>query len=439
MLNRLVLELFAIDNYVECSLGASLSIKHINHYIIYNSMNINKIREDFPILNNPKKPVIYFDNACMTLRPRQVIEKMNQYYYEYPACAERSNHKLGMKATEEYHNARTLVRKFINAKSDKEIIFTRNTTESINLVAKSFSLRRDDVIISTDKEHNSNLIPWQLVSREKGLRRERISTKNGFDHEQFEQILKKTKSDGNRIFVSMVHTSNMDGTSMPVKEIINTAHKYDAIVMLDAAQSVPHRVTDVKKLDVDFLAFSGHKMLGPSGTGVLYGKEELLKKLSPYNVGGSTVNDTTYDSSEFTELPERYEAGLQDYAGIIGLGETTTYLKKYIDEIHDHELKLNKIVTEGLKNQVNILGPEDYKLRSGIFSFNTKNKMDFHEVAVMLDSYANIMIRSGRHCVHSWFNANNIDGSARASFYLYNTEDEAKLFVEKMKEIMKMK
>jgi cysteine desulfurase/selenocysteine lyase len=249
--------------------------------------------------------------------------------------------------------------------------------------------------------------------------------------------MKKTKSNGNRIFVSMVHTSNMDGTSMPIKEIISTAHKYDAIVMIDGAQSVPHIPTDVKKLDVDFLAFSGHKMLGPSGTGVLYGKEDLLKRLSPYNVGGSTVNDSTYDSADFTELPERFEAGLQDYAGIIGLGETVNYLKKYIDEIHEHELKLNKIMTEGLKHHVNILGPEDYKLRSGIFSFTSK--MDFHEIALMLDSYANIMIRSGRHCVHSWFNDNKIDGSARASTYLYNTEEEAKLFVEKLNEVMKMK
>ena len=370
-------------------------------------MNINKIREDFPILNNPKKPVIYFDNACMTLRPKQVIEKMNEYYYEYPACAERSHHRLGKKATEEYNNARVQIRKFINAKSDKEVIFTRNTTESINLISKSFGFRRDDVIISTDKEHNSNLLPWQMVSREKGLRRERISTsyannKEGFDMTSFEQLLKKARSSSNRTVVSMVHTSNMDGTSIPVKEVISTAHNYDAIVMLDAAQSVPHKPMDVKKLDVDFLAFSGHKMLGPSGTGVLYGKEELLKKLTQYNVGGSTVNDTTYDSAEFTELPERFEAGLQDYAGFIGLGETVTYLKRYIDDIHEHELKLNRIVTDGLKSHVNILGPEDPKLRSGIFSFNAKNKMDFHEVALML-------------------------------------EDEAKFFVEKVKEILKMR
>jgi len=161
--------------------------------------------------------------------------------------------------------------------------------------------------------------------------------------------------------------------------------------------------------------------------------------LALYNVGGSTVEDSTYDDATFSPLPERFEAGLQDYGGGIGLGAAAEYLKKHIDDIHEHELRLNRIATDGLKEHVDILGPEDPKLRSGIFSFNTKNKMDFHEVALMLDSYANIMIRSGRHCVHSWFNANRIDGSARASFYLYNTEDEAKLFVEKLKEIMKMK
>jgi cysteine desulfurase/selenocysteine lyase len=399
----------------------------------------NKIRGDFPILNNPKKPVIYFDNACMTLRPKQVVEKMNQYYYEYPACAERSHHKLGKKATEEYKNSREIIRRFINAKSDKEVIFTRNTTESINLVSKSYNFKKDDVIITTDKEHNSNLLPWQVASRAHSLRRERISTKNGFDFTHFEQILRKAQGNHNKVFVSMVHTSNMDGTSIPVKEVISTAHKYNALVMLDGAQAVPHQPIDVKKLDVDFLAFSGHKMLGPSGTGILYGKEELLRKLTLYNVGGETVDDSTYDDATFADLPHRFEAGLQDYGGFIGLGAAIEYLKKHIDNVHEHELKLNKIVTEGLKNHVDILGPEDYKLRSGIFSFNAKNKMDYHEVALMLDSYANIMIRSGRHCVHSWFNANKIDGSARASFYLYNTEEEAKLFVEKAREVLKMR
>jgi cysteine desulfurase/selenocysteine lyase len=402
-------------------------------------MNISKIREDFPILNDPKKPIIYFDNACMTLKPKQVVEKMEQYYYEYPACGGRSNHRLAKKVTDECNNTRTSLRKFINAKSDKEIIFTRNTTEGINLLAKSFQFRKDDVIISTDKEHNSNLLPWQMIAREKGLRRERISTKNGFDMTSFEQILKKAKANANRTFVSIVHTSNMDGTTLPIKEIINTAHAYGAVVMLDGAQSVPHNPIDVKKFDIDFLAFSGHKMLGPSGTGILYGKEELLKKLSTYNVGGDTVNDTTYDSAEFADIPERFEAGLQDYGGIIGLGAAVEYLKRYIDDIHEHELKLNKILTEGLKHQVDILGPEDSKLRSGIFSFNAKNKMEHHEVALMLDNYANIMVRSGRHCVHSWFNDNKIDGSVRASTYLYNTEEEAKQFVEKLKEVLKMR
>jgi len=404
-------------------------------------MNIQKIREDFPILKDglKGKPIIYFDNACMTLRPRQVVEKLEQYYYEYPACVGRSNHRLSERATNEYNNSRTIIRKFINARSDKEIIFTRNTTEGINLVAKSFGFQKNDVIISTDKEHNSNLLPWQMLARERGLLRERISTKDGFDMQAFEGILKKAKSNHNQAFVSMVHTSNMDGTSIPLKEVVKTAHEYGALIMLDAAQAVPHKVIDVKKMDIDLMAFSGHKMLGPTGTGILYGKEEILNKFSTYNIGGDTVDDTTYDGATFTHLPEKFEAGLQDYAGFIGLGAAVEYLKRYIDDIHEHELKLNKILTEGLHGHVNILGPSDPKLRSGIFSFNAKNGMGYHEVSKLLDSYANIMIRSGRHCVHSWFNANNVDGSARASLYLYNTEDEAKLFVEKLKEVLKMK
>ena len=404
-------------------------------------MNVNTIRNDFSILQKTLsgKPIIYFDNACMSLKPKQVIDKMLEYYNEYPACAERSHHKLGKRATEEYAQSRSIIRKFLNARSDKEIIFNKNATEGLNLVAKSFKFNSNDIIIQTDKEHNSNLIPFHQLSKERHLQKYIISTKDGFDMKRFEHILKEAKANKQRAFVSIVHISNMDGAVMPVKDIIKIAHEYGGIVMLDAAQSVPHRKIDVKKLDVDFLAFSGHKMLGPTGTGVLYGKEGLLEQLNPFITGGSTVNDTYYEKIEFTELPESFEAGLQNYAGFIGLGAAVQYLQKYIDDIEGHEYRLNKLVTDSLKNDISILGPQDAKQRSGILSFNPKNNMDYHEVALLLDSYANIMIRSGRHCVHSWFNANNVEGSARASFYLYNTEDEVKLFAEKLKEILRMK
>ena len=388
-------------------------------------MNVNKIREDFPLLNNSKKPIIYFDNACMSLKPRQVVEKLAEYYNEYPACVGRSNHRLGKRASDEYNNARTLIRKFINAKEDKEIIFTRNTTESINLISKSLDY---DVVITTDKEHNSNHVPWMQAGKTKKM----IYTEKNVE-EQLKELFKDNK--GKKIILSLVHTSNMDGTTTDVKNIIKLAHDNNALVMLDAAQSIPHIAIDVKKLDVDFLAFSGHKMLGPTGTGILYGKQDLLRKLSNYNTGGDTVVDTFYDEVEFEDIPHRFEAGLQDYAGFIGLGEAVKYLQKHINDIEAHQIKLNKIMTEGLKDKVKIIGPQNPALRSGIFDFTSN--INHHEISVMLDTYANIMIRSGRHCVHSWYNANKIDGSARASVYLYNTEEEAKVFVEKAREILK--
>lgn len=391
-------------------------------------MNVNKIREDFPLLNNSKKPIIYFDNACMSLKPRQVVEKISEYYNEYPTCVGRSNHRLGKRASDEYNAVRTIIRKFINAKDDKEIIFTKNTTESINIVAKTLDY---DMIITTDKEHNSNHVPWMQTGKKKEVIY--LDNKEEKPEEQLKGLFSSNKD--KKIIVSIVHTSNMDGTTTDVKEMIRTAHDNNASVILDAAQSIPHSRIDVKKLDVDFLAFSGHKILGPTGTGILYGKQELLRKLNNYNTGGDTVIDTFYDKVEFEDIPHRFEAGLQDYAGFIGLGEAVKYLQKYIDDIESHQIRLNKIMTEGLKDKVKILGPQDPSLRSGIFNFTSK--INHHEISVMLDNFANIMIRSGRHCVHSWYNAHKIDGSARASVYLYNTEEEAKVFVEKVNEILK--
>ena len=393
-------------------------------------MNVSKIREDFPLLNNSKKPIIYFDNACMSLKPRQVVEKLAEYYNEYPACVGRSNHRLGKRASDEYNNARTIIRKFINAKEDKEVVFTRNTTESINLISKTLDY---DVVITTDKEHNSNLVPWMQPRKKKEI----IYTDNENEKRSIDEQLKElfSENNGKKILLSLVHTSNMDGTTLDVKNMTKTAHDNDALVMVDAAQSTPHMKIDVKKLDVDFLAFSGHKTLGPTGTGILYGKQELLKKLGNYNVGGDTVIDTFYDEVEFEDIPHRFEAGLQNYAGFIGLGEAITYLQKYIDEIEDHQIKLNKIITVGLKDKTKVIGPKNPALRSGIFNFTSS--INHHEISVMLDNYANILIRSGRHCVHSWYNAHKINGSARASMYLYNTEEEAKVFVDKMKDIIK--
>ena len=399
------------------------------------ALNAEKIRQDFPILakrfNN--KLIIYFDSACMTLKPQSVLDAMSEYYTDYTACVGRSAHKLGRTATEKYAEARAKIAKFIGAKPE-EIVFTRNTTESINLVAHCTDFKSGDVVLTTDKEHNSNLLPWQLL-KEKGIKHKICYSKSDgtFDIENFK------KSFPARL-VSMVHTSNVDGTTIPAKEIIKIAHDNKSLVLLDAAQSVPHKKTDVKKIDADFIAFSGHKMLGPTGIGVLYGKYELLEKLKPFMVGGNTVKNTTYTEHEFLKPPEIFEAGLQNYAGAIGFSAAADYLQKIgMENIESHEIELNKIISNNISEipGLKILGPNP-ELRSGIISFLI-DKMDIHYIAQMLDKTENIAVRSGQHCVHSWFNAHKLPGSIRASLYLYNTKDEARIFVETLKKIAQLR
>ena len=390
-------------------------------------MNIDKIRKDFPTIDGKR---VYLDSACQSLRPVQVINAINSYYKEFPGCGGRSIHKFGNKVSEEVDRARESVRKFINAKERKEIIFNRNTTEGINLIANSFNFQKGDKVVISDKEHNSNLLPWLFLKRRKGINLEIVKTHNGvLDMNEFSSKVKNAK------FVSILHSSNIDGVTNDMKEITKISHENNALILVDGAQSVPHKEIDVKKLDVDFFAFSGHKMLGPSGIGALYGKKELLEKLDSFLIGGDTVKDTTYDSYILEEIPERFEAGLQDYAGIIGFGEAARYLMDIRKDIERHEINLNKILTEKLKGKVKILGPEDASLRGGIFSFNLPN-MEPNHVAMILDEQ-NVMIRSGYHCVHSWFNARNIKGSARVSFYLYNNEEEIDKFVNASKPLLK--
>jgi len=386
-------------------------------------MNVKKIREDFPVL---QKKIIYLDNACMALKPKQVIHALNSYYNDFPACGERSEHQLGRKVTEAVDNARKSVAKFINAVPE-EIIFTKNTTEAINLVAHSLDLKKDDIVLTTDKEHNSNLLPWRRFAHQFV----KSKADNTFDLDAFEKKVKGVK------LVAMGHTSNLDGVSIPAKEIIDIAHRHGALVLLDGAQSVPHKEIDVRTLDVDFLAFSGHKMCGPTGTGVLYGKLDLLEKMKPFIVGGGTVKNSWYDKQEWEDVPHRFEAGLQDYAGIIGLGEACRYLQSIgMKNIEKHELELNKKMTDALAGEVKLIGPRDPALRSGIFSFNIEG-MDMHEIAGILDNSANIAVRAGNHCVHSWFNAHNLKGSVRASVYFYNTLEEVEKFVDEVKKILK--
>jgi cysteine desulfurase/selenocysteine lyase len=398
-----------------------------------------KIREDFPLLSSSQKnPPIYFDNACQTLRPKQVIEAVERYYREYPACGGRSSHKLAELVTEKYEEARKAVAELIGARKKEEVIFTRNTTEGINLIAKSLDFKEGDIVLTSDKEHNSNLIPWQLLGRRKRVVHQIIPSKedNTFDLEGFKEKLEEL---GGKVkLVAVCFTSNLDGVTAPAKEIITLAHRYGALVLLDAAQTAPHQKINVAELDVDFLAFSGHKMLGPSGTGVLYGKYQLLEKLEPFLTGGETVANSTYKGHELLPPPQKFEAGLQNYAGVIGLGEAVNYLRKIgFDKIKEQEFCLNKFLTEELSKipQLKIIGPQDAGLRGGIISFYIED-IGVHRIALLLSETGGIMVRAGQHCVHSWFNARNLKGSLRVSLYFYNTLKECETFIKTLKNIL---
>jgi len=304
------------------------------------------------------------------------------------------------------------------------------------LLANSLGLVKEDIVLISDKEHNSNLIPWLVLRDKIGIVVKIIpSNEDGsFNLQNLSKLITGAK------LISLVHASNLDGYTNPAKEIIAIAHQNNALVFLDAAQSIPHKKIDVRDLDVDFLAFSGHKMLGPTGTGVFYGKSELLDKLNPFMVGGDTVLSSTYEDYKFLPVPEKFEAGLQDYAGIIGLGEAVRYLSQFnFNDIKEHELKLNSYITAELQKipQIKIIGPKDPKDRSGIIDFYIE-KTDMHKFAIMFDEMANISIRSGQHCVNSWFASKKIFNSARISLYLYNTMEEAETFVENLKKIIKI-
>lgn len=396
-------------------------------------MKIKTIRQDFPILS---KSGIYFDNACQSLRPQTVIDSVTSYYTDYSACAGRSGHHLAEIVNHKYDGARQIVSNFLNANKKEEIVFTRNTTEGINLVANSLDFRKGDVVITGDKEHNSNLIVWQMLQEKLGIKHIVIKSKenNTFDLEEYKKALNNNKVK----LVSFAITSNLDGVSIPVKNIVELAHESEALVLFDGAQAISHQKVDVQDLDIDFLAFSGHKVLGPSGTGVLYGKYKLLEKLNPFMVGGDTVLSSTYKSHVFLPTPEKFEAGLQDYAGIIGLGEAIKYLEKIgFDEIKKQEELLNTHITNELSliSNLTIIGPQEPKDRGGIISFYIPNK-DHHQIALMLDETAKIMVRSGQHCVHSWFADRNILGSVRASVAFYNTIEEAEIFVSELKKVL---
>jgi cysteine desulfurase/selenocysteine lyase len=405
-------------------------------------MDVEKIRQDFKILQKKikGKPLIYFDNACMSLKPIQVIEAMNMYYSDYPACAGRSNHNLSNLVEEARRGARQTMQKFIGAKKSEEIIFTRNTTEGLNLVTRSLGLGKGDIIMTTDREHNSNLLPAQMLQTRSGVEHRIVlsDNENLFSLDNFQDMLNKDVK-----LVSFVYTSNLDGYTLPVKEIVKMAHDNKSLVLLDAAQAVPHHEINVNKLGVDFLAFSGHKMLGPTGTGILYVNHKHYDSniLKPFMVGGETVEWSTYEGHQFLKPPEKFEAGLQNYAGEIGMAAAAEYLKRIgMDDIEKHEKGLTTKLHDALcsLDGVRIIGVQHPEYRGGITSFSVDG-MGYHNVAMIMDKNHNIAVRSGQHCVHSWFQAHGIEGSVRASLYLYNTTEEVETLITALKDIIKLR
>jgi cysteine desulfurase/selenocysteine lyase len=391
-------------------------------------MDSNVIREDFPLYSSKDKDIIYLDSACQTLRPRQVIEAMDAYYTDFPACGGRSVHRLATEVSIKVDEARERIARFIGAPRPENVIFTKNCTEALNLVAKGLPLRKGEVVVTSDIEHNSNHVPWMQVQRQKGVERRFVETPDDglFDLERL-----KAAVDGRTKVVSLVHTNNITGTTIPGREVVQIAHEKGALVMLDGAQTAPHQKVDVRALDVDLYAFSMHKMLGPSGVGVLYAKDGVIDDVEPLISGGGAVGLTDRDKVEYLPIPERFEGGLLNYAGIIGSGAAVDYLAAAgMEEVEAHDRLLNARTTKGLEGigEVEILRPLDPGQRSSVLSFNV-NGMNSHDVAMILDEMAKVAIRSGMHCVHPYFLARKMPGAARASFYLYNTIEECDKFV----------
>lgn len=397
-------------------------------------MDVEAVRRDFPLFSSAEKDSIYLDSACQSLRPRQVIAAQNEYYCDYPACGGRSVHRLATQVSIKMDEARERVKTFFNASRLEEIVFTKNCTEALNQVAKGLPLKKNDVVVTTDMEHNSNHVPWLQMQITKGVKRRFIKTPDSglFDIEAFKsQMSREVK------VVSVVHTNNVTGTSVPVKDITEIAHDRGALVVIDGAQAAPHQKVDLKDLDIDFYTISVHKMLGPSGVGILYGKFELLAELEPLISGGGSVSLTDFDRAEYLPPPERFEAGLMNYSGVIGAGAAVDYLAKIgMGEVEAHDRLLNARATSRLKDtpSITILRPLEAEHRGSILSFNITG-MTSHDVAMILDDVGKVMVRSGMHCVHPFFLSHKINGCARASFYIYNTIEECDRFTELVTEV----
>ena len=399
------------------------------------NIKIEAIRKEFKIFDD-NKPLIYFDNASTSLKPHSVINKITEYYSKYPVNVHRSLYNIGNKATQEYENVRSDVKNLINARSIKNIIFTKGTTESINMVAYSWGrkyLCSDDEILLSEMEHHSNNVPWQLCSEITGAKIKYIpiNSKGELNLSNIEKLItKKTR------IVSIIHQSNVFGTINPIDQIIALAKKVGALTLIDAAQSIPHCQINVESLGCDFLVFSGHKMLGPTGVGVLYGKEDILNLMDPFMGGGQMINSVELDNVSFAELPLKFEAGTPNIAQVIGLGEAIKFLLSIgYKNIQKHEKSITDYALKKLKTiiQVSIYGQSNN--RGSVISFNIKG-INSSDLAEFLN-HKNIAIRSGHHCAQPIMTKLNISSTARISFYIYNTSKEIDYFIECLDDAIK--
>ncbi|MGD0979254.1 MAG: cysteine desulfurase [Candidatus Bathyarchaeia archaeon] len=403
-----------------------------------------EIREDFPILKRKvnDNPLIYFDNAATSQKPKQVIDAIKDFYENHNANVHRAVHTLSQEATELYESAHEEVARFINAKGMEETVFVRGTTEAINLVAYAWglhNLKRGDEIVVSLMEHHSNIVPWEIISgiTKANVKYGEVHDDGTLDYESFENLIsRKTR------MVCLSHVSNVTGIINDVKRVTKVAHENGALALIDGAQSVPHIPVNVKELDADFLAFSGHKMLGPTGIGVLYGKKDILESMKPFHGGGEMIREVSFNpktkrcSISWNVLPWKFEAGTPNICGGVGLMEAVRYLKRIgMENVKAHEEMLTKYALPRMKSckKCKIFGTQDTSVKCGIIPFGIDG-LSSHDVALFLDNYG-IMARSGFHCAQPLHEVFKLSSTARASFYIYNTREEIDRFAEVLKEI----
>lgn len=425
-----------MERSIAVALFPLLSLYFFNSMMVY---DVNKIREDFPILSRKVygKPLVYFDNGATTQKPRCVVDSIVNEYYSVNANVHRGVHFLSQQATELHEASRETVRKFIHAKSVSEIIFTRGTTESINLVASSFvssQMKPGDEVIVSVMEHHSNIVPWQLQAERYGIVLKVIpmNDKGELLLDEYEKLFsERTK------LVSVAHVSNVLGTVNPVKKIISMAHTYNVPVLVDGAQSIPHIAVDVQDLDADFYVFSGHKVYGPTGIGVLYGKEEWLDRLPPYQGGGEMIQKVTFENTTFEGLPLKFEAGTPDYIGSTALAKALDYVTSIgMDRIEVYEHELTGYAMERLRAipGMRIFGEAAQK--GSVISFQVGHIHHF-DMGTLLDRLG-IAVRTGHHCAEPLMHRLGIEGTVRASFALYNTKEEVDVLVQGVERVAKM-